>query len=74
MPGQAYKYFKNSTEHLNLTEVGQPLPIIEKDAAWKMGGWVASTAHQRRSQGADGGSVVTKIRLMVKSSNVGENS
>ena len=72
MPGQAYKYFKNSTENINLTECGQPLPTIEKDAAWKMGGWVASTAHQRRSQGADGGSAVTKIRLMVKSTSTVE--
>lgn len=70
MAGQAYKYSKQS----NLTEVGQPLPVVEKDTAWKLGGWVASTAQQRRNQGADGGSAVTKIRLMVKSSTVGENS
>ena len=74
MPTQAYRYFKSTADNLNLTEVGQPLPIVKKDAAWKSGGWVASTAHQRRAQGADGGSAVTKIRLMVKSSSVGETS
>ena len=74
MPTQAYRYFKSTTDNLNLTEVGQPLPIVKKDAAWKSGGWLASTAHQRRAQGADGGSAVTKIRLMVKSSSVGETS
>lgn len=65
MAGEAYEYFKNSSK---LTEAGQPLPTVEKDAAWKLGGWVASAAQQRRAQGADGGSAVTKIRLMVKSS------
>lgn len=73
MAGTAYKYYK-STKDNALLEVGQPLPVVAKDTAWKVGGWVASTAQQRRTQGADGGSVVTKIRLMVKSSNVGENS
>ena len=72
MASEAYSYFKSSKQKndgsLNLTEVGQPLPIVKKDAAWKLGGWVASTAQQRRSQGADGGQAVTKIRLNVKSS------
>jgi hypothetical protein len=39
-----------------------------------LGGWVASTAQQRRSQGADGGSAVTKIRLMVKNSGAGDDT
>ena len=72
MASEAYSYFKSSKQKndgsLNLTEVGQPLPIVKKDAGWKLGGWVASTAQQRRSQGADGGQAVTKIRLNVKSS------
>merc|ERR1719291_1106595 len=51
-------------EGANLMDVGQPLPVLKKDPAWKLGGWVASTAHQRRKEGADGGSAVSKIRLM----------
>ena len=74
MAGNAYQRFKDTKGNMNLTEAGQPLPIVEKDAAWKLGGWVASTAQQRRSQGADGGSAVTKIRLMVKSSGAGDDS
>lgn len=59
----------------DLTGAGQPLPVVEKDTAWKFGGWVASAAQQRRAQGADGGSAITKIRLMVKSSStVGETA
>lgn len=68
MASEAYKSFMKSNDKFNLTEVGQPLPIVAKDAAWKLGGWVASTAHQRRKQGVDGGSAVSKIRLNVKSS------
>ena len=68
--GETFKSSKTSA----LTDAGQPLPVVEKDQAWKLGGWVASTAQQRRSQGADGGSAVTKIRLMVKSSSAGDDS
>jgi hypothetical protein len=67
MHKKAFEYIK-LTKASVLTEAGQPLPVVKKDDAWKLGGWVASTAQQRRSQGADGGSAVTKIRLMVKSS------
>jgi len=74
MASEAYEYFKSNKDNINLTEAGQPLPVVEKDSAWKLGGWVASTAQQRRTQGADGGSAVTKIRLMVKSNTIGENS
>lgn len=49
--------------------IGQPLPPIERDAAFKHGGWIASAAKQRRLLGLDGGTVVTKLRLKVKSSN-----
>lgn len=66
MAAKAYEYFKRDNK--NPAEIGQPLPLVEKDAAWKLGGWVASTAQQRRAKGADGGSAVTKIRLMVKNS------
>ena len=55
----------------NKQGIGEPLPIVRKDTAWKLGGWVASTAQQRRAKGADGGTAVTKIRLTVKS---GENN
>lgn len=48
--------------------IGQPLPPIQRDAAFKQGGWVASAAQQRRAMALDGGTVVTKIRLTVKSS------
>ena len=72
MASKAYEYFKR--ENKNPTDIGQPLPVVEKDAAWKLGGWVASTAQQRRAQGADGGSAVTKIRLMVKNSGGVESS
>ncbi len=74
MAGQAYKYFKSTKDNLDLTGIGQPLPVVEKDSAWKLGGWIASTAQQRRSQGADGGSAITKIRLMVKSSSTVDNA
>jgi len=75
MAHAAYTAFKAANkDKINLTEVGQPLPVVEKDAAWKLGGWVASTAQQRRNQGADGGSAVTKIRLVVKNSTAGEKS
>jgi hypothetical protein len=61
MASEAY----NSCKKEDMTVVGQPLPLVKKDEAWRLGGWVASTAQQRRAQGADGGSAVTKIRLMV---------
>ena len=46
-------------------DLGKPLPLVAKDAAWRSGGWVASTAQQRRAKGLDGGSAITKIRLTV---------
>ena len=67
MAGQAYNYAHKPGA--NLADVGEPLPVLKKDVAWKMGGWVASTAHQRRAQGADGGSAVSKIRLSVVKNN-----
>merc|ERR1719491_1701741 len=68
MASEMYKY--SHKKGANLMDVDQPLPILKKDQAWKLGGWVASTAHQRRKEGADGGSAVSKIRLLVKNSNV----
>ncbi len=48
--------------------LNQPLDIVEKDDAWRLGSWVTSAAHQRRANGADGGSMlsVTKLRLTMK--------
>lgn len=75
MASKSYDYSKRDRNAAGTAaaEIGQPLPVVEKDAAWKLGGWVASTAQQRRAQGADGGSAVTKIRLLVKNSSA-ENS
>ncbi len=49
----------------NTQGVNCPLHVVQKDLAWKHGGWVASAAQQRRHKGADGGSsvAVTKFRL-----------
>jgi hypothetical protein len=46
--------------------IGQPLPPIQRDAAYKQGGWIASAAQQRRALALDGGTAVTKLRLTVK--------
>jgi hypothetical protein len=43
--------------------IGQPLPPIQRDNAFKAGGWIASAAQQRRSKGLDGGTAVTKLRI-----------
>ena len=53
--------------------IGQPLPPIQRDAAFKQGGWIASAAQQRRALALDGGTVVTKLRLKVGNSNTGGN-
>ena len=74
MASESYEYFKRTKESMNLTEAGLPLPTIEKDSAWKLGGWVASAAQQRRAQGADGGGAVTKIRLAVRGAGSGNDS
>jgi len=43
--------------------IGEPLPPIERDAAFKQGGWISSAAQQRRDRHLDGGTAVTKIRV-----------
>jgi hypothetical protein len=45
--------------------IGQPLPPIQRDMAFKQGGWIASAAQQRRAKALDGGTAVTKLRLKV---------
>lgn len=73
MAARAYEYSKKDDKIMKdptgaaSQGLGIPLPPIKKDNAWKLGGWTASTAQQRRAKGADGGTAVTKIRLTVKS-------
>jgi len=45
----------------------QPLPPVKRDNAFKQGGWIASSAQQRRASALDGGTFVTKLRLKVGS-------
>jgi hypothetical protein len=45
--------------------IGEALPPVQKDLGFKLGGWLASTTQQRRAAGLDGGTAVTKIRLLV---------
>ena len=74
MAQQAYKmgnFIKKSTPvDVAASEqgIGQPLPPIERDNAYRQGGWIASAAQQRRSLALDGGTAVTKLRLKVKGS------
>ena len=74
MASEAYKYHKSSksgssasatVQDAALLEqgVGQPLPPIERDTAFKSGGWIASAAQQRRAMALDGGTAVFKVRL-----------
>ena len=70
---EAYKSGKGSTgamQDVAAAEqgIGQPLPPIQRDAAFKQGGWIASAAQQRRALALDGGTAVTKLRLTVKTS------
>jgi hypothetical protein len=69
----AYEMRKKSSNTTDLAAleqgIGQPLPPIQRDAAFKQGGWISSAAQQRRAMQLDGGTVVTKLRLTVKSNN-----
>jgi len=71
MAVKSYKMYKASgasnSADAAATEQGIniPLPPIQRDAAFKSGGWVASHAQQRRSLALDGGTAVTKLRLKV---------
>jgi hypothetical protein len=79
MAKKAYELFKQSkgtnpgTVDVAAAEqgIGQPLPPIQRDAAFKHGGWIASAAQQRRALALDGGTAVTKLRLTVKNSSEG---
>ena len=48
--------------------IGDLLPPILRDSAFKQGGWVTSTSRQRRAMQLDGGSAVTKLQIRVKGS------
>lgn len=64
----AYDLSKQSEDNTkDSSGLNHPLETVEKDAMWKLGGWVASTSAQRRAAGSDGGTV-TKIRLIAKTS------
>lgn len=65
MAAKAYEYSEMDNKN-NQAEIGRPLPLVEKNAAWKMGGWVASTAQQRREKNLDGGRAVKKINLHIQ--------
>lgn len=75
MFSKAYDYYKADKQGIPIAKdmneqgVGYPLPPVQRDNAFKQGGWIASTAQQRRAMTLDGGTAVTKIRLTVKSSN-----
>ena len=64
-----YKASKGSTPIQNVAAaeqgIGQPLPPIARDTAFKQGGWIASAAQQRRKDLLDGGTV-TKVRIRKK--------
>jgi hypothetical protein len=67
MAAKAYEYYERENKSNPSSEVGQPLPVLAKNVAWKLGGWVASTAQQRREKNLDGGRAVRKINLHVQS-------
>jgi hypothetical protein len=78
MASRAYSYAKedslSSIKDTTTSEqgLGLPLPPIQRDNAFKQGGWVASAAQQRRALALDGGHAVKKIRLTVKASSGAE--
>lgn len=75
MASKAYEYWKSCSKKQKdlansaaLSSGLHPLPVVQKDNAWKLGGWAASASQQRRAMSLDGGSKVQKVRLTVKSS------
>ena len=70
MAMKAYEISKSTNKPSNATDlsateqgISQPLPPVQRDTAFKQGGWIASAAQQRRSTGIDGGTAITRIRL-----------
>jgi hypothetical protein len=63
-----YKTTKSSTTSVadpgaSEQGIGIPLPPIKRDLSFKQGGWIASSAQQRRAANLDGGVSVSKIRI-----------
>ena len=69
MASRAYEFNKNAKSEAVTDSsaaeqgIGKALPPIERDGAFKAGGWIASAAQQRRRSGLDGGHAVSKIRI-----------
>ena len=70
MSSEAYKIHRSTPKTSSVSElsakergIGEPLPPIERDKAFKAGGWVSSAAQQRRNRNLDGGGILTKVRL-----------
>jgi hypothetical protein len=80
MASKAYEYYlydKSRREGSEVAvtpdaEIGQPLPMVRRDAPFQRGGWIASAAQQRREKRLDGGCKVTTVRLKMKSSSGAE--
>lgn len=49
------------------TGLNHPLSMVDRDHAWEHGAWIASTALHRRRTKEDGGQMITKVRLAMKS-------
>lgn len=75
MASKAYEYHQYDKSKKALPDVavkidqgiGQPLPVIHRDVAFRQGGWIASAAQQRRAHKIDGGSKVTMVRIKMSS-------
>jgi hypothetical protein len=65
MSYEFHKANKGTTQDAGAAEqgIGQALPPIQRDSAFKSGGWIASASQQRRTMALDGGTAVTKLRL-----------
>lgn len=60
----AGKFYENAKQPTAPSSVGIPLPPVARDTAFRLGGWIASAAQQRRRDLLDGGTAVKKIRLV----------
>eukprot|EP00529_Nitzschia_sp_RCC80_P005154 CAMPEP_0113472682 /NCGR_PEP_ID=MMETSP0014_2-20120614/17643_1 /TAXON_ID=2857 /ORGANISM="Nitzschia sp." /LENGTH=996 /DNA_ID=CAMNT_0000365403 /DNA_START=1 /DNA_END=2987 /DNA_ORIENTATION=+ /assembly_acc=CAM_ASM_000159 len=68
MSSEAYKIHRSTPKTSSVSDlsakergIGEPLPPIERDKAFKAGGWVSSAAQQRRNRNLDGGGILTKV-------------
>lgn len=69
MAMKAYEYHSVDKRGNQIKEdgIGEPLPPIQRDEAFKSGGWLAATARQRRAMALDGGQAMT-VKFSVKRS------